>query len=48
MQLMPSTARTMGFSEHDLHSPEQSIKAGVKYLQYLQESSNKFLLKKKE
>ncbi len=37
MQLMPSTASAMGFSEHDLHNPEQSVKAGVKYLKHLQQ-----------
>ena len=37
MQLMPSTARALGFSEYDLHNPEQSIKAGAKYIKYMQD-----------
>ena len=37
MQLVPSTARALGFSEYDLHNPEQSIKAGAKYIKYMQD-----------
>lgn len=34
MQLMPATGREVGLSE--FYDPEQNIKAGVKYLEYLQ------------
>jgi membrane-bound lytic murein transglycosylase F len=35
MQLMPRTAADMG--DYDLYDPEQSIEAGVKFIQYLEE-----------
>ena len=35
MQLMPSTARHFGLSEIDFRNPELSIKAGAKYIKYL-------------
>jgi len=36
MQIMPSTAASLGLSTKDLFDPEKNISYGVKYIQYLQ------------
>ncbi len=38
MQLMPATAKQMGLGVYQLTSPEQNIRAGIKYLQWLEKS----------
>jgi membrane-bound lytic murein transglycosylase F len=38
MQLMPATAKQMGLGVYQLTSPEQNIRAGIKYLQWLENS----------
>jgi membrane-bound lytic murein transglycosylase F len=38
MQLMPVTAKDLGLQPHQLISPEHNLKAGIKYLQWLEKS----------
>ncbi len=35
MQLIPNTAARLGIEPHELYEPEQNIKAGLKYLRFL-------------